>query len=106
MTKQSFRREINMMAKKTSKKKVLEMFATVIQDKHSKMSKSKKTKTSKKVLDDSSDSEESTGSTNETKRWKSRTTLKGTKRTKKVYTERQLKTLALSLRVSDRVQWK
>jgi hypothetical protein len=53
------------MAKKISKKKVLEMFATVIQNKHTKMSKSKKTKTRKKVLEDSSDSEESAGSTNE-----------------------------------------
>jgi hypothetical protein len=65
LTKQSFRREINMMAKKTSKKKVLEMFATVIQAEHTKMSKSKKTKTRKKVLEDSSDSEESTASSNE-----------------------------------------
>ena len=54
-----------MMAKKTSKKKVLEMFATVIQAEHTKMSKSKKTKTRKKVLEDSSDSEESTASSNE-----------------------------------------
>jgi hypothetical protein len=54
-----------MMAKKTSKKKVLEMFATVIQAEHTKMSKSKRTKTHKKVLEDSSDSEESTVSTNE-----------------------------------------
>jgi hypothetical protein len=53
-----------MMAKRSSKKKVLEMFATVSQDKHTKMSKSKKTKTQKKVLEDSSDSEESAGSTN------------------------------------------
>ena len=54
-----------MMAKKTSKKKVLEMFATVIQAEHTKMSKSKRTKTHKEVLEDSSDSEESTVSTNE-----------------------------------------
>jgi hypothetical protein len=54
-----------MMAKKTSKKKVLEMFATVIQAEHNKLSKSKKTKTRKKVLEDSSDSEESTASSNE-----------------------------------------
>ena len=65
LTKQSFRREINMMAKKTSKKKVLEMFATVIQAEHTKMSKSKRAKTQKKVVEDSSDSEESTGSSNE-----------------------------------------
>jgi hypothetical protein len=52
-----------MMAKRSSKKKVLEMFATVLQDKQTKMSKSKKTKT-QKVLEDSSESEESAGSTN------------------------------------------
>jgi hypothetical protein len=69
MTKQSFRREINMMAKKSSKKKILEMFATVIHDEHKKMSKSNKTKTSKskksKVSSDSSDSEEASASSNE-----------------------------------------
>jgi len=63
LTKQSFRREINMMSKKKSKKKVLEMFATVLQDEASKMAKSKKTK--KNVKFDTSDSEESTESTNE-----------------------------------------
>ena len=53
------------MAKKTSKKKVLKMFATVIQSKHGKMAKSKKAKTPKKVVEDSSDSEESVESTKE-----------------------------------------
>jgi hypothetical protein len=64
-TKQRFRCEINMMAKETSKKKVLKMFTTVIQAKHTKMSKWKRTKTHKKVLENSSDAEESTGSANE-----------------------------------------
>ena len=65
LSSKSFRREINMMAKKTSKKKVLEMFATVIQREHSKIAKSKKSKTPKGVVEDSSDSEESVESSNE-----------------------------------------
>jgi hypothetical protein len=69
LTKQSFRREINIMSKTRSKKKILEMFATVLSDEHRKMPKSKKTKAHKTkdrdVRCDSSDSEESAESTNE-----------------------------------------
>jgi hypothetical protein len=94
-----------MMAKKTSKKKVLEMFATVIQAEHTKMSKSKKTKTQKKVLEDSSDSKESAGSANENHAMDIEDNVKKNKMdeetTRKLRTERRLKTLALSLRLSD-----
>ena len=95
-----------MMAKKTSKKKVLEMFATVIQAEHTKMSKSKRTKTHKKVLDDSSDSEESTVSTNENHAMDIEDNIKKTETDEKLRTARRLKTLALSLRLSDISQWK
>jgi hypothetical protein len=68
LTKTSFRREINAMAKKgRPKKKILEMFATVLQQEHTRLSKSKKTKntTKKDVAEDSSDSDMSVESTNE-----------------------------------------
>jgi hypothetical protein len=72
LTKQSFGCQINMMAKKRPKKKILEMLATVLQQQHKKISKSKKAKKSTKkqevlyVDDYDSDSDESTTSINAT----------------------------------------
>jgi hypothetical protein len=61
LTKQSFRKEINILSKGRPRKKILEMFAVVLQQEHKKLAgkKTKKAKTTKKVvLDVSSDSED------------------------------------------------
>ena len=71
MTKKTFRKEINLLAKNRSKKKVIEMFASVLKTEYQKSSNKKKGSKAKnspkknKVLfesDDSSDEDESTGS--------------------------------------------
>ncbi len=61
LTKQSFRKEINILSKGRPRKKILEMFAVVLQQEHKKLAgkKTKKAKTTKKVvIDMSSDSED------------------------------------------------
>ncbi len=83
MTKNSFRREINMMAKKRPKKKILEMFATVLQQEHNMLSKSKKAKAATKKrlvfdVDSDSDSNESTESTFENHAMDEDSTVKNT----------------------------
>jgi hypothetical protein len=57
LSKKSFRKEINILAKVRPKKKILEMFAVVLQQEHNKLS-SKNTKKIKKknILDESSNS--------------------------------------------------
>jgi hypothetical protein len=83
MTKNSFRREINMMAKKRPKKKILEMFATVLQQEHNRLAKSKKAKAATKKrrvfdVDNDSDSNESTESTYENHAMDEDSTVKNT----------------------------
>jgi hypothetical protein len=57
LTRKSFRKEINILAKLRPKKKILEMFAVVLQQEHKKLT-SKNTKKIKRsiILDESSDS--------------------------------------------------
>jgi hypothetical protein len=63
LTKKSFRKEINILAKGRPRKKILEMFAVVIQQEHQKMSQKKSANTNKKakktilIDNESSDSE-------------------------------------------------
>ena len=58
LTKKSFRKEINILAKERPKKKILEMFAVVLQQEHTKLSAKtrKKAKRTKVIVDESSDS--------------------------------------------------
>ena len=58
LTKKSFRKEINFLAKQRPKKKILEMFAVVLEEEQHKLN-SKNAKKIKKeiILDESSDSE-------------------------------------------------
>ena len=73
MTKKSFRKEINLLAKKRPKKKVIEMFASILQTEYGKVNKKKKPSKAKKARkkkpifsqsDDSSDEDESIESMN------------------------------------------
>jgi hypothetical protein len=59
LTKKSFRKEIYTLAKGSPRKKVLEMFALVLQQEHKKLAakSSKKAKKTEIVIDESSDSE-------------------------------------------------
>jgi hypothetical protein len=58
LTRKSFRKEINILAKGRPRKKILEMFPVVLQQEHTKLSAktSKKAKKNKIMLDESSDS--------------------------------------------------
>ena len=59
LTKKSFRKEINILAKGRPRKKVLEMFAVVLQQEHKKLAAKtpKKAKKTEIIIDESSDSE-------------------------------------------------
>jgi NCAIR mutase (PurE)-related protein len=59
LTRKSFRKEINILAKGRSRKKVLEMFAVVLQQEHNKLATKtpKKAKKTETIVDESSDSE-------------------------------------------------
>jgi DNA primase large subunit len=59
LTKKSFRKEINTLAKGRPRKKVLEMFALVLQQEHKKLAAktSKRAKKTEIIIDESSDSE-------------------------------------------------
>ena len=59
LTKKSFRKEINILAKGRPRKKILEMFAVVLQQEHKKLAAAKtpkKAKRTKLIVDESSDS--------------------------------------------------
>jgi hypothetical protein len=60
LTKKSFRKEINILAKGRPKKKILEIFATVLQQEHKKLAAKtpKKARKTKIILDESSNSSE------------------------------------------------
>ena len=58
LTKKSFREEINFLAKQRPKKKILEMFAVVLEEEQQKLNSKNAKKIKKKIiLDESSDSE-------------------------------------------------
>ncbi len=58
LTKKSFRKEINFLAKQRPKKKILEMFAVVLEEEQQKLNSKNAKKIKKKIiLDESSDSE-------------------------------------------------
>jgi hypothetical protein len=56
LTKMSFRKEINILAKGRPRKKILEMFAVVLQQEHKKLAAKtpKKAKKTKIIMDESS----------------------------------------------------
>jgi hypothetical protein len=58
LTKKSFRKEINILAKGRPRKKVLEMFAVVLQQEHNKLAAKtpKKARKTEIIIDESSDS--------------------------------------------------
>jgi hypothetical protein len=60
LTKKSFRKEINILAKGRRRKKILEMFAIVLQQEHKKLAVKtpKKAKKTKIIMDESNDSED------------------------------------------------
>jgi hypothetical protein len=59
LTRKSFRKDINILAKGRPRKKVLEMFAVVLQQEHNKLAAKtpKKAKKTEIIIDESSDSE-------------------------------------------------
>jgi hypothetical protein len=58
LTRKSFRKEINILAKGRPRKKILEIFAVVLQQEHKKLAAKtpKKAKKTKSIVDKSSDS--------------------------------------------------
>jgi hypothetical protein len=60
LTNKSFRKEINILAKGRPRKKILEMFAVVLQQEHNKLAAKtpKKAQKTKIIMDQSSDSED------------------------------------------------
>jgi hypothetical protein len=65
LSKKSFRKEINSLAKGKPRKKILEMFQAVLQKEQKRLSKSKKSKKKKVIIESSSESSSSDSSDEE-----------------------------------------